>query len=258
MVFYTLIGALTLLDLASGQYQSHGFPPGHDGDCGFQPMMHQHGHRFPPLKANHGLPRPVGHRPTPPSHHGLRHRNMADGESKEYWETVPPISTQPPTPITPRFDCGESPLARQEDGCPCFELETLTGQMDLKSADYCDFFASKPVDESDPCKHLYPPSYAYFSASAPYTGEEMFDIFFGVVSHYDPDMEGGYCSGEIRDYIFVTDTDSDTGEAHSYFLGVELTEAELDACMMVFEDLKKKLGDNPNCMVQIGGDSYYY
>jgi hypothetical protein len=210
------------------------------------------------MQSNHGF-RPVtsAQHPFPPQRRGLRHRNTAEDASTKYWDPIDPPVTTPPPIVRPRIDCGESPLVMLQTGCPCFDLATLTSQMDLKSDEYCNLYASKPVDENDPCKHLYPPSYAYFSASAPYTDTESFSIYFGVESHYDPETDGGYCHGEIYDSFYASDaTAGDSSESHSFFLGKELTQTELVACQAVFEELKNELVDDPNCLIEIG--SYYY
>jgi hypothetical protein len=132
--------------------------------------------------------------------------------------------------------------------------------MDLNSAAYCELYQSKPVDENDPCKHLYPPSYADFYAAAPYTGTEDFGMSFGYHAHYDPDENGGYCHGEIYDYISTSYDDDDgdyQGESHSYFLDIDLNETELLECNKVIDEFKVKLADNQNCIVQIGSGYYY-
>lgn len=245
-----LFGALVLLPVASGQFQPFGIP-GHDCGGGGFPQT-RNGRRFPPMQSNHGFPHATNSHPHPPPHHGLRHRRMANETTD--WEMIP---TTAPPPVTPRIDCGENPLVRQAEGCPCFSLVTITGQFaDLKSADYCELYASKPVDENDPCKHLYPPSYGFFYAST-YTETEDYSVYFGYDGHYDPDMEGGYCHAEISDYLFKDNNGDAEGESHGYYLGSELSQMELQTCIDVIEELKDMLGDNQNCLVQIGSGYYY-
>jgi hypothetical protein len=169
-------------------------------------------------------------------------------------DKITTTTTAPPATVKPRIDCGESPLERKDTGCPCFDIDTITGQMDLTNTDYCNLYASKPVNESDPCSHLYP-RYAYFYADAPYTETENFYVSFEVSGHsYDPDMEGGYCSGSVYD----DQTGRYSGESHSYYIGDELDKTGLEACEKVFDELKVKLEDITNCFVEIGGDPYYY
>lgn len=238
-----------LLPLASGQFQPHGIPGHECTRSGFPPV--RNGRRFPPIQSNHGFTHAANGPPIPPTplHHRLRQRRMD-------WDMIPTTAPPPTVSSTPRIDCGESPLVRQT-GCPCFNLETITSQMDLKSAAYCDLYQSKPVDENDPCKHLYPPAYAGFYASAPYTGTEDFGMSFGYNAHYDPDEEGGNCHGSIYDYIFKDNNGDYEGESHSYFLEFELTQMEFEECNKVIEDLMTVLANNPNCLVEIGSGYYY-
>lgn len=248
-----LLGALALLPLSYGQ------PRGNFGHHEFPQT--RNGRLFPPLARKHqGLPRHGDDisPPNPPPHHGLlRHRLRESNETTT--EGKPQTTTTPPAPVNSRIDCGDNPLVRQTEGCPCFNLETLTSQIDLKSVDYCDLYASTPVDEDDQCKHLYPPAYASFSASQ-YTETEDFGMFFGYDTHYDPEMTGGYCHGEVYNYIYNYD-DGDygdyDGQSHSFSLGIEVTQEELKECEKVFEELEAKLEDNPNCFVSIGGGYYY-
>ena len=176
------------------------------------------------MQSNHGFPHAANSPPIPPPHRGLRHRRMANETTD--WDMIPTTAPAPP-PSTPRIDCGESPLVRQDTGCPCFKLETITSQMDLKSADYCELYASKPVDENDPCKHLYPPAYAVLLRfDFVHWKQKTLACHFGYDSHYDPEMEGGYCHGDIYDYIFTNSDDNGDyeGESHSYSLGIELNQ----------------------------------
>lgn len=254
-----LIGALVLLPIAFGHFQPLGFPPDHV--YGFPPA-NQHGHCFPAVQhhdfpaIHHDFPR-TGPHPVSPPHHGLRHRRMANETAD--WDMIPTTAPPPTDPsITPRIDCGESPLVKQKTGCPCFTLETITTQfMDLKKSQYCSLWATKPVDESDPCSHLYP-RYAYFDASTG-TDTETFGIYFQVSgNNYDPESEGGYCSGGVFDYISNYDQTGGSGEVHQYDIGFELDKERLLACEKILQhDLKKELEAIPNCVVEDPGTYYY-
>jgi hypothetical protein len=176
-------------------------------------------------------------------------------------QDAPESTPDKPEDSTPRFDCGENPLVKLETGCPCFTLETITSQIDLTSAStYCDLYASAPVAEDDQCAYLYPPAYGSFSASTE-TGE--FSVSFGFDSHYDPQQTGGFCRGDIYSSIYnygdVNDNGENTGdyggESHSFSLGIEMTEAELEECKKVFEELKNTVGDK--CSAEIGSGYYY-
>jgi hypothetical protein len=236
-----LYGALVLLPLASGQFE----PLGHAGPGGEFSPAREGGRRFPPRKQpKHGDPRAAkGGPPIPPPHHGLRQRRMQD---------APQSTPDTPQNSTSRFDCGENPLVKQETGCPCFTLQTMTSQMDLSSASYCDLYASAPVSADDQCAYLYPPAYGTFLAS---TGTGDFSVSFEFGSHYDPQQTGGFCRGEILSYIYHAGDDNNNGEldydseSHSFSLGIEVTEAELDECKNVFEQLKTTLAGYPNCLV---------
>ncbi len=130
----------------------------------------------------------------------------------------------------------------------------------LNSAAYCELYQSKPVDENDLCKHLYPPSYADSYATAQFTGTEDFGMHFGYHAHYDPDEKGGYCHCKIYDYISMVYDDDDgdyQGNSHSYFLNINLNEMELLECNKVIDEFKVKLADNQNCTVQIRSGYYY-
>jgi hypothetical protein len=128
----------------------------------------------------------------------------------------------------------------------------MTSQMDLSSASYCDLYASAPVSADDQCAYLYPPAYGTFLAS---TGTGDFSVSFEFGSHYDPQQTGGFCRGEILSYIYHAGDDNNNGEldydseSHSFSLGIEVTEAELDECKNVFEQLKTTLAGYPNCLV---------
>jgi hypothetical protein len=246
-----IYGALVLLPLASGEFQ----PLGHAGPGGGEfSSARKDVHRFPPRKQmKHGDSRAaMGGPPIPPSHRGLRQRRMQD---------APQSTPDKPENSTSRFDCGDSPLVKQETGCPCFTLETITSQVDLTSASYCELYASAPVAEDDQCAYLYPPAYGSFSASTE-TGD--FSLSFGFDSHYDPQQTGGFCRGDISSSLYNNGVVNDNGEysgdyegeSHSFSLGVEVTEAELDECKNVFEGLKTTLASYPNCLVETGSGYY--
>jgi hypothetical protein len=120
-----------------------------------------------------------------------------------------------------------------------------------------NLYQSKPVDENDSCKHLYPPACANSYASAPYTGNKDFGMSLGYDAHYDPDKEGGYCHGSIYGYIFKDNNVDYEGKSHSYFFELELIERDFEECNKVIEDLKIELVNNPNCLVEIGSGYYY-
>jgi hypothetical protein len=258
-----LFGVLVLLPLASGQFK----PLRHAGpDCGDEfspvrnggsvlkkggPTARNAGRSFPPRKrTRHGGPHDAkGGPPIPPPHRGLRQRRMQD---------APESTPDKPEDSTPRFDCGQSPLVKQETGCPCFNLTAITSQMDLTSAStYCDLYASAPVPEDDQCAYLYPPAYGSFYASS-YTDTDDFSMSFGYDGHYAPEEKGGFCYGDIYSWVYDYD-DNDygdyIGESHGFSLGAEVTETELKECEKVFEELKKNFGDN--CWIEIGSGYYY-
>jgi hypothetical protein len=245
--------ALVLLPLSFGQFEPLGHA-GPDGGGQFSPAR-KVGPRFPPrMQTKHGDPRAArGGPPIPPPHRGLRQRRMQD---------APQSTPDKPENSTSPFDCGESPLVKLETGCPCFTLETITSQMDLTSAAYCDLYASAPVAEDDQCAYLYPPAYGSFYASTE-TGE--FSVSFGFDTHYDPQQTGGFCRGDIYSYSYDYGDVNDNGEysgdyegeSHSFSLGIEVTEAELDECKKVFEELNTTLASYPNCLGETGSGYYY-
>jgi hypothetical protein len=90
-------------------------------------------------------------------------------------------------------------------------------------------------------------------------------LSFGFDSHYDPQQTGGFCRGDISSSLYNNGVVNDNGEYsgdyesefHSFSLGVEVTEAELDECKNVFEGLKTTLASYPNCLVETGSGYYY-
>ena len=211
--------ALIFLPLAFGRPHL-GVPPG---------LRHHGGSkhtRGPPPPDDTIAARAFGrahHGGTPPGHH----RRI----QKTNTTTAAPQET-----ITPRFQCGENPLPRQETGCPCFNLETITGQMDLGAAEYCDYSAWEPtLPEDDPCSR-YVSEYVSFSASSPWDAEEGSNIYFGTSN--DPGY-GRYCYASV-DY-FTGGEMVETGESHSYYQNVEVTEEEYGDCKNTLNTLKGQL-----------------
>ena len=167
--------------------------------------------------------------------HARRHGGGPPGNHrrvKQTKTTPPPDDTTaaPQETITPRFQCGdENPLSILEAECPCFNLETITGIADLGTAEYCDYYA-----EDDP-SFLF--QYAGFSASFPATGGQSTYISFSTSNDAEPGFEGRYCDGTVD---FFTG-DETIGEDHAFFVSVELTEAEYDACKNTLSTLRDQL-----------------
>jgi len=174
-------------------------------------------------------------------------------------DTTSPPSTGEPTPPS-NIGCGDSPLVKQETGCPCFNAAIINAVMNVtKEAEYCDFYASEPVNASDPCSHLYTPGYAYFSAYTPLSAKSM---NFGVSANYDPAMQGaGTCNGGVY-YYYSTYKYNETGmtanstsETHGFDIYLSVTKEQLQYCLDVFNEVKKTL-PTKICMINGVGGPY--
>jgi hypothetical protein len=94
------------------------------------------------------------------------------------------------------LDCGGNPFVKQEEGCPCFSAETISGLMDVtKIAEYCNYSLWKPVRPNDSGTFYAYPS-AYFSAFSNFNNSGTLEIMFEA--KYDVFLESARtCNGFI-------------------------------------------------------------
>ena len=170
-----------------------------------------------------------GHGVPPTMHHdNLRQRRMQNEA------TSPPI-----------FDCGDNPLVKQETGCPCFSLETISALMDFASYTDCYIYIPASVNVTDQCSQFYPRS-ASFSASTSYSDGGALSVSFGTSSSFDPATQGaGYCNGGVyysKSSYDQTGMTTDSGsESHSYDISLSLTQQQFQDCLEVINELKASL-----------------
>ncbi|MCE2994788.1 MAG: hypothetical protein LW863_04290, partial [Flammeovirgaceae bacterium] len=139
-----------------------------------------------------------------------------------------------------------NPMVKRENGCPCFTAATIADLMDVEAdADYCDFYASLPVNASDQCSQVYARS-ASFYASTSFTDSASLSISFAVSSNYDPAMPStGYCNGGVYYSKYSYDetgmTSDSSSEGHSYDIYLSLTKKQLEDCIEVFNEVQASL-----------------
>ena len=217
--------ALVFLPFALGRLH-HGVSPG---------LRHRGG-----AKDIKGMPR-RGDTPAARAFGRARHGGRPGHHRRvQQTKTTPPpddTTAAPQETVAPGAECGDgNPFSKQVSGCPCFNLETITGKIDLNTAEYCDYYA-----EDDPSL-LY--QYTDFSASPPITSGKSTSIYFSIYNDTEPGYEGRFCQSSI-DY-FASDETGETGEDHWYYLSVEMTEEEYADCDKVLNTLKDQLPANCN------------